>query len=234
MGKSLRNAVSPDAIGAEYGTDTLRLYEMAMGPLDADRPWSGRDIIGVHRFLQKLWRNLVDEETGESRVVDVPAGEGLRRVLHRTIAGVRADMDGLRFNTAVAKLTECNNALTRELAMSGDGSRAPREVAEALVAMLAPLAPHVAEELWSRLGHADSVVWAAFPEPDQSLLVEDEVELPVQVAGKVRTHVRVAADADEAAIEAAVLGDPAVVAAVAGRDVRRVIVVPGRLVNLVV
>ncbi|MBW3610919.1 MAG: leucine--tRNA ligase [Actinobacteria bacterium] len=234
MGKSLRNAVSPDAIRNQYGTDTLRLYEMAMGPLDADRPWSGRDIIGVHRFLQKLWRNLVDEETGASRVGDAPADDQLRRVLHRTIAGVRADMDDLRFNTAVAKLIECNNALTRWLAAAGGGATTPVEVAEALVAMLAPLAPHMAEELWARLGHTDSLVWAAFPEADPTLLVVDEVELPVQVAGKVRARVRVAADAEVAAIEAAVLADPAVVQALAGREVRRVVVVPGRLVNLVV
>ncbi len=234
MGKSLRNAVSPDQIQSEYGTDTLRLYEMAMGPLDADRPWSGRDIIGVHRFLQKLWRNLVDEETGASRVADVPADDELRRVLHRTIAGVRVDMGGLRFNTAVAKLIEANNALTRSLALAGDGAATPVEVAEAMVAMLAPLAPHLAEELWARLGHTETVVWAAFPEADRSLLVDDEVELPVQVAGKVRARVQVAADADEAAIEAAVRADPAVVDALAGREVRRVIVVPGRLVNLVV
>ncbi len=239
MGKSLRNAVSPDEIGAEYGTDTLRLYEMAMGPLDADRPWSGRDIIGMHRFLQKLWRNLVDEETGASRVVDGPSDEApppedLRRLVHRTIAGVRADMAGLRFNTAVAKLIEANNALTRWLASRDDAAGPPREVAEAMVLMLAPLAPHVAEELWAGLGHDSSVVWATFPEADPALLVDDEIELPVQVAGKVRARVRMAAGADEATIEAAVRADPAVVEALAGREIRRVIVVPGRLVNLVV
>ncbi len=234
MGKSLKNAVSPDAIAAEYGTDTLRLYEMAMGPLDADRPWSGRDIVGVHRFLQKLWRNLVDEETGALRVDDRAPGDDLRRTLHRTIAGVRADMEGLRFNTAVAKLIEANNALTRTLAQAGAGARAPREVAEALVLMLAPLAPHVAEELWARLGHATSVVWTELPTADPALLVDEEVELPVQVAGKVRARVRVGAGADEAAVQAAVLADEAVQAALAGRAVRRVVMVPGRLVNLVV
>jgi leucyl-tRNA synthetase len=154
-------------------------------------------------------------------------------VLHRTIAGVRADMDGLRFNTAVAKLIEANNALTRWLAATG-GAGPARELAEALVAMLAPLAPHVAEELWAGLGHRDSVVWAPFPEADPALLVDDEVELPVQIAGKVRARVRVPAEADVATIEAAVRSDPNVQAALAGRDLRRVIVVPGRLVNLVV
>ncbi|MGI8758155.1 MAG: leucine--tRNA ligase [Acidimicrobiales bacterium] len=231
MGKSLKNAVSPEAIQADYGTDTLRLYEMAMGPLDADRPWSARDIIGVHRFLQKLWRNLIDEGTAELRVVDAPADHELRRTLHRTIAGVSADMEALRFNTAVAKLIELNNALTRTVTATGG---APVEVAEALVVMLAPLAPHVAEELWARLGHTTSVVWASFPMADADLLVDDEVELPVQVAGKVRAHVRVPAGADEAAIEAAVLADAAVQAALASRPVRRAVVVPGRLVNLVV
>ncbi|MBW3575849.1 MAG: leucine--tRNA ligase [Actinobacteria bacterium] len=234
MGKSLRNAVSPDAIRTAYGTDTLRLYEMAMGPLDADRPWNARDIIGVHRFLQKLWRNLVDEGSGDLRVAAAPPGEDLRRVLHRTIAGVRADMDGLRFNTAVAKLIELNNALTRTLAEGGDGAAAPLEVAEAMVAMLSPLAPHVAEELWARLGHDTSVVWAAFPVADPDLLVDDETELPVQVAGKVRARVRVPTGADEAVVEAAVLADAGVQAALAGRPVRRAVVVPGRLVNLVV
>ncbi|HSH23020.1 MAG TPA: class I tRNA ligase family protein [Acidimicrobiales bacterium] len=231
MGKSLRNAVSPDAIRAAYGTDTLRLYEMAMGPLDADRPWNARDIVGVHRFLQKLWRNLVDEGTGELRVVATPADDGLRRALHRTIAGVRTDMENLRFNTAVAKLTELNNALTK--AVGSDGG-APVEVVEPLVTMLAPLAPHVAEELWGRLGHATSLVWAPFPVADPALLVDDQVELPVQVAGKVRARVLVPAGADPAEIETAVLGDPGVQAALAGRAVRRSVVVPGRLVNLVV
>ncbi len=232
MGKSLKNAVSPEAIHGEYGTDTLRLYEMAMGPLDADRPWNARDIIGVHRFLQRLWRNVVDEETGAARVVDTPAGDELRRALHRAIDGVRSDMDGLRFNTAVAKLTELNNTLTREVTASGAAT--PREVAESLVLMLAPLAPHVAEELWARLGHESSLVWTPFPEADPALLVDEEIELPVQVAGKVRAHVRVPADADAAAVEAAVLDDDRVQAALAGREVRRVVVVPARLVNLVV
>ncbi len=231
MGKSLKNAVSPEAIARDYGTDTLRLYEMAMGPLDADRPWNARDIIGVHRFLQRLWRNLVDEETGELRVVDQPADEELRRTLHRTIAGMAADMDALRFNTAVAKLIELNNALTRVVAGAG---AAPAEVAHPLVAMVAPLAPHIAEELWARLGHTTSVVGSDFPTADPSLLVDAEVALPVQVAGKVRAHVRVPADADQATVEALVLADAGVHAALAGRPVRRVVVVPGRMVNLVV
>ncbi len=231
IGKSLKNSVSPDEICAEYGADTFRLYEMAMGPLDAERPWNARDIVGVHRFLQRLWRSVIDEETGDVTVIDGPAPEDLRRQLHRTIAGVRDDMADLRFNTAVAKLIELNNALgpiAREL------GGAPREVAESLVLMLAPLAPHVAEELWSKLGHHHSVVWHDFPTADPALLVDDELQLPVQVGGKVRAHITLAADADTSAIEAAALADPAVQTAIAGRDVKRLVVVPGRLVNIVV
>jgi leucyl-tRNA synthetase len=231
MGKSLKNSVSPDDIYAEFGADTLRLYEMAMGPLDAERPWNDRDIVGVYRFLQRLWRNLVDEDTGTLTVVGTPAPDDLRRTLHRTIAGVRDDMDGLRFNTAVAKLIELNNALgpvAREL------GGAPREVAEPLVLMVAPLAPHIAEELWSLLGHDETVVWTTFPEADPNLLVEDQVEIPVQVNGKVRGRVIVAADADAGAIEAAALADPTVAAAIDGKPVKRVVVVPGRMVNVVV
>jgi leucyl-tRNA synthetase len=231
MGKSLKNSVSPDDIYAEYGADTLRLYEMAMGPLDAERPWNARDIVGVYRFLQRVWRNLVDEESGAFTVSDAPAPDDLRRLVHRTIAGVRDDMDGMRFNTAVAKLIELNNALgpvARELGGT------PREVAEPLVLMLAPLAPHIAEELWSRLGGAGSVVWTDFPEADPDLLTDDQIEIPVQVAGKVRARVLVPADADAAAIEAVALADPAVVTALDGRTPQRVVVVPGRMVNIVV
>jgi leucyl-tRNA synthetase len=233
MGKSLRNAVSPDEVCEAYGTDTLRLYEMSMGPLDQDRPWNTRDIIGVHRFLQRLWRNLVDESTGALRITDDEAPEELRRVLHRTIAGVRDDMEALRFNTAIAKLIELNNALTKHTG-GGEGAATPREVADAIVRMLAPLAPHVAEELWHNMGNESTVVWMAFPKADESLLVESTVELPVQINGKVRGRITVATDASSGDVEAAALADPGVVAALDGRDVKKVVVVPGRMVSLVV
>jgi len=231
MGKSLKNSVSPEEIYDAYGTDTLRLYEMAMGPLDTDRPWNTRDIIGVHRFLQRLWRNVMDETTGQVRVSTDAASPDLRRVLHRTIAGVRDDMEGLRFNTAVAKLIELNNALTKHVTA---GNETPAEVADAIVRMLAPLAPHVAEELWHALGNTQSVVWQSFPTAEQDLLVDDEVELPVQVNGKVRGRIRVASGASDAEIGAAALADPAVQAALADRPVRKQIVVPGKMVSLVV
>ena len=156
MGKSLKNAVSPDEMYEAYGADTLRLYVMAIGPLDASRPWETRDVIGMYRFLQRLWRNVVDEQTGACTVVDVPADDDTRRVLHRTIDVVRTEMDALRFNTAIAKLIELNNP-------SPSSTPRPREVAEPLVLMVAPLAPHLAEELWRRLGHDDTVTYADVP-----------------------------------------------------------------------
>jgi leucyl-tRNA synthetase len=231
MGKSLKNSVSPDEIYDGYGADTLRLYEMSTGPLDAERPWNTRDIVGVYRFLQRLWRNLVDEDSGELTVVDAAPPDELRRLLHKTIVGVRDDMEAMRFNTAVAKLIELNNALGP---VARDAGGAPREVAEGLVLMLAPLAPHVAEELWARFGHDGSLVWADFPEADESLLVEDTIEIPVQIAGKVKARITVPADADPATIEAIALADPDVLAAIDGREVKRVIVVPGRMVNIVI
>jgi leucyl-tRNA synthetase len=226
MGKSLKNSVTPDDLYDMYGADTMRLYEMAMGPLEQSRPWETRAVVGMYRFLQRVWRNLVDEETGELRVVDGRADDETRRLLHRTIAAVRADMDGLRFNTAIAKLIELNNHLV--------GRELPREVAEPLVLMLAPLTPHVAEELWGLLGHDRSLAYEAFPEPDPALLVDDTQEYPVQVNGKVRAHVVVATGADAATVEAAALADGKVAAALGERAPKRVVVVPGRLVNVVV
>jgi leucyl-tRNA synthetase len=230
MGKSLRNAVSPDEMYDAYGADTLRLYEMAMGPLDASRPWNTRDVIGMHRFLQRVWRNLVDEHTGALRLADVAADDETRRLLHKTIAFVTDEMGALRFNTAIAKLIEFNNHLTGVVATAGG---CPTEVATPLVQLLAPLVPHLAEELWSLLGHGDSITYVPWPAADASLLVDDSVEIPVQVNGKVRSRIVVAATADAAALEAAALADDKVIAALAGAAPRKVIVVPGRLVNVV-
>ncbi len=171
MGKSLKNAVSPDDMYEQYGADTLRLYEMATGPLDASRPWETRDVVGMYRFLQRLWRNVVDETNGDCVVVDTPADDATRKLLHRTIDVVRTEMDALRFNTAIAKLIELNNAVTKLDAT-------PREIAEPMVLMAAPLVPHVAEELWRRLGHADTITYVGFPEADPALLVDDMVEVP--------------------------------------------------------
>jgi len=226
MGKSLKNAVSPDDMYEQYGADTLRLYEMATGPLDASRPWETRDVVGMYRFLQRLWRNMVDEETGTCTVVDAPADDDTHKLLHRTIDTVRTEMDALRFNTAIAKLIELNNAVTKLAAT-------PREVAEPMVVMLSPLVPHIAEELWRLLGHADTITYVSFPAADPALLVDDTVEVPVQINGKVRGRVDVATDADAATIEAAALADDKIAALVDGAAPKKVIVVPGRMVNIV-
>ena len=226
MGKSLKNAVTPDDIFRDYGADTLRLYEMFMGPLEKERPWNTSDIIGVHRFLQRLWRNIVDEDTGAVRVTDAPADDETRRMLHRTIAAVRDDMSGMSFNTAIARLFELNNHLVGTDAI-------PREVAEPLVLMVAPLAPHVAEELWSRLGHPDTLAYEDFPIADETLLVVATVEVPVQINGKVRARVQIAAGADAAAHEAIARADARIAELLEGKIVREVKVVPGRIVNFV-
>jgi leucyl-tRNA synthetase len=231
MGKSLKNAVTPDDIYRDYGADTLRLYEMFMGPLDASRPWSTTDIGGVYRFLQRFWRNVVDEDSGELRVSPAPADDETRRLLHRTIAAVGADMGTLEFNTAIAALMGLNNRLTRVVEQQGS---APLEVVRAMVLMLAPLTPHVAEELWERLGESASLVFSAFPTADAALLVDDTVEVPVQINGKVRARITLAAGASEADHEAAARADARVAEQLGSMTVRKVVVVPGRMVNFVV
>ena len=227
MGKSLKNAVSPDEMYDEYGADTLRLYEMATGPMDASRPWETRDVVGMYRFLQRLWRTMVDEDSGACVVADVEADDDTRKLLHRTIEVVRTEMDALRFNTAIAKLIELNNAVTKLDAT-------PREIAEPMVLMAAPLVPHMAEELWRKLGHTDTVTYLDFPVADPQYLVDDTIEYPVQVNGKVRSRIVVATDADSATVEATVMADDRVLAALEGRQPKKVIVVPGRMVNVVV
>ena len=226
MGKSLKNAVTPDDICQSFGADTLRLYEMAMGPLDASRPWETRDVVGMYRFLQRLWRNVVDEETGDLAVLDTNATIDTKRLLHHTIAGVRDDMEALRFNTAIAKLIELNNHLTK---LGG----CPRDIADPLVLMVAPLAAHLAEELWAKLGHAESVAYQSFPTADPALLVAETVEYPVQVNGKVRGRVIVAAGTEPSGVELAALADDKVIASLAGATPKKVIVIPGRMVNIV-
>jgi len=232
IGKSLRNVVTPDEICDRYGADTFRLHEMSMGPLTDSRPWSTRDVVGSHRFLQRLWRLVVSESTGQTVVRDVEPDEPTLRVLNRTIAGVAADYAALRSNTAAAKLIELVNHVTKDLATSGVEG-APRVVAEALTLMLSPLCPHVGEELWERLGHTGTVVYAPFPAADPAWLVQETVEYPVQVDGKVRARVTVPADADRATVQAAALAEPRVAELVGDAVPKRVVVVPGRLVNIV-
>ncbi|MFE0421707.1 leucine--tRNA ligase [Streptomyces sp. NPDC058953] len=227
MGKSLKNAITPDEICDEYGADTLRLYEMAMGPLDVSRPWDTRAVIGQYRLLQRVWRNVVDEATGEITVVDTEADEATLRALHKAVDGVGQDMAGLRFNTAIAKVTELNNHLTKA------GGPLPRSVAESLVLLVAPLAPHIAEELWHRLGHEDSVAHHAFPVADPAYVVDETVTCVVQVKGKVKARLEVPPSIAETELEALALADPGVVAALGGAGIRKVIVRAPKLVNIV-
>ncbi|MBM3729912.1 MAG: leucine--tRNA ligase [Actinobacteria bacterium] len=230
MGKSLKNIVTPDDMYAEYGADTFRLYEMSMGPLEASRPWNTRDVVGMQRFLQRVWRNLVDEDSGETRISDDPASDDIRRALHKCIDGVGADMDNLRFNTAIAKLIELNNALTPFVTERGT---CPREVAEPLAIMLSPLCPHIAEEIWSRLGRTSTITYESFPTADPALLASDTMEIPVQINGKVKHRINVAVGADQATTKAVAMSDPKVIELLAGATPKKEVIVPGRLVNFV-
>jgi leucyl-tRNA synthetase len=230
MGKSLKNAVAPDDIYAAYGADTLRLYEMAMGPLDTDRPWQTDDMVGVYRFLQRLWRNIVDEQTGEVLLSDKPLDDEAGRRLHQTIKIVRRDFSELRFNTAIARLIELNNHASKLVARDG---MLPRDLAEPLVLMVAPLAPHIAETLWSRLGHPQSLAYEPFPEYDEALAADKSVTMPVQLNGKRRFQIEVAADAGEDEIRAYLTAQPDYAKHTEGLTVQRVIIVPGRIANIV-
>ncbi|MER5435093.1 leucine--tRNA ligase [Streptomyces sp. NPDC002588] len=230
MGKSLKNAVTPDEICAEYGADTLRLYEMAMGPLDVSRPWDTRAVVGQYRLLQRLWRNIVDEATGEVTVVDVEDADidvDTLRALHKAIDGVRQDLEGLRFNTAIAKITELNNHLTKA------GGALPRTVAEDLVLLVAPLAPHIAEELWRRLGHTGSVVHQDLPVADPAYVVDESVTCVVQIKGKVKARLEVSPAISDEELEKVALADENVVKALDGAGIRKVIVRAPKLVNIV-
>jgi leucyl-tRNA synthetase len=230
MGKSLKNVVTPDEMCEQYGADTFRFYEMAMGPMDVSRPWATKDVVGAQRFLQRMWRNVVAEETGEVNVSDEAPDEATLRALHKAIDGVHADYANMRFNTAGAKLIELNNHVTKTY-----GSKpAPRSVVEPMVLMLAPLCPHAAEEMWERLGHEESLAHGPFPTADEKYLVEDTIEYPIQVNGKVRARITVAASATQAEVKAAALSEEKVTALTGGAEPKKVIVVPGRLVNVVV
>ncbi len=228
MSKSLRNVINPDDVIAEYGADTFRLYEMAMGPLDASKPWNTRDIVGVHRFLQRAWRLAVDETTGELRLRE-DADPDVERALHRTIAKVGDDVERLAFNTAIAAMIEFVNTAT--------GVGVTADQLDRFNRILGPFVPHFAEEIAARLHPGAtggrSVVLAEWPAFDPAMLKDDSIEVPVQVLGKVRSRITVPADADAAALEAAALADERIRELVAGKTIRKVVVVPGKLVNVV-
>jgi leucyl-tRNA synthetase len=227
MGKSLNNVVTPDEICETYGADVFRVYEMSMGPLDVSRPWQTRDVVGAQRFLQRLWRLVVDEHTGDLVIGEENPDATTERLLHVTVDAVRRDYRQLSYHTAIARLITLINHLVKT------GAAVSRSVVEPLVLMTSPLAPHVCEELWQRLGHDGSLARVPFPAADAALLAVDTVDYPIQLKGKVRATIEVAADADPATVEAAALGDERVVALLAGATPRKVVVVPGRMVSIV-
>ncbi len=227
MSKSLKNVVNPDEVIGEYGADTFRLYEMFMGPLEASKPWNTRDVPGVHRFLHRVWRMICGNEETQSLLTDKVGDEKVERALHKLIKKAGEDIKAMKFNTAIAAMMEFVNVVFKAGAIS-------KTQAERFVPVLAPFAPHLAEELWQRLGHDKSLAYEPWPEYNESLLVEDTAELAVQVNGKMRGLITVPADAAEDAIIEAALAEPKVAAAVEGKTIVKKIVVPGRLMNLVV
>ncbi len=231
MSKSRGNVINPDDVVKEYGADSLRLYEMFMGPLEAVKPWSMRGVEGVYRFLSRVWRLFVDDRAEEVRLNDTvrdaePDRDTLRK-LHQTIRKVTDGLDGLRFNTAIAAMMEYTNHLTKLEAR-------PRSALEPFVLILAPFAPHLAEELWRALGHTETLSYAPWPRYDAALVKADEIEVPVQVNGKLKAKVMVSAEIDQAALQEAAMAEEKVKEALAGKTVKKVIVVPRKLVNIVV
>jgi leucyl-tRNA synthetase len=229
MAKSRGNVINPDEVIESHGADAMRLYELFMGPFDKGAPWSTDGIAGVYRFLQRAWRMLVDEGADGELVRALEAGPGTeaqRRLLAVTIDGVTRDVEALQFNTAISKLMVFAREVEKEAPL-------PLAAARDFVLLLAPFAPHLAEELWQRLGESESLSAAPWPEADSRWLVTDVVTLVVQVAGKRRDQIEVPADADEAVIRAAALAAPNVKRHLGDSEPRRVIVVPGRLVNVV-
>jgi leucyl-tRNA synthetase len=233
MSKARGNVINPDTVVSEYGADSLRLYEMFMGPLEAVKPWSMKGVEGVYRFLGRAWRMIVDADADaddlrlDPRVEDVAPTIEQARLVARTVAAVTDDLEAMRFNTAISRLMEFTNAFT------GDGVR-PKSAMRTFTLLLAPLAPHIAEELWQVLGHEHTLAYEPWPAYDPALLKEDLIEVPVQINGKLRGRVVVPADADGPAIEAAARNDERIAAMLDGKTVQKVVIVPGKLINFVV
>ena len=230
MSKSRGNVINPDDVVKEYGADSLRLYEMFMGPLEATKPWNMEGVNGVFGFLNRVWRMIVDDNAEaivlNAAVCKDDANDEQNRVLHKTIKAVTEDIAKLSFNTAIARMMEFTNFFTKQ-------DRRPKSVMESFVLLLSPFAPHIAEELWQALGHAETLAYEAWPQYDEALLVEDEIEIPVQFKGKVRCKIMVPADADKAQLEALALENPRVVELLEGKEIIKAVAIPGRLVNFV-
>jgi leucyl-tRNA synthetase len=231
MSKSRGNVINPDKIVDEYGADSLRLYEMYMGPLEDSKPWSMQDVNGVHNFLGRVWRLVIDDFADKTQlnaaVVDRPSTDDENRILHQTIEAVTSDIAKLKFNTAIARMMEFTNFFTKL-------SDRPRAALEKFVLLLAPFAPHITEELWQALGHGESLAYEPWPQFDPVLAREDTIEVPVQINGKLRSKLVVPADSNATAIESAARADARIADLVAGKHIVKVVVVPGRLVNFVI
>ncbi|MBI3863708.1 MAG: leucine--tRNA ligase [Planctomycetia bacterium] len=231
MSKSRGNVINPDKVVDEYGADSLRLYEMFMGPLEAVKPWSMSGVEGVSRFLARVWRMITDESADEIRlnpaVQDVEPTPEQLRLLHKTIQAVTNDVENLGFNTAISRMMEFVNAV------AGQACR-PRSIVKPFVLLLAPFAPHLAEEAWELLGGSGTLAYEAWPTFDPALLVESEVEIAVQINGKVRGKIRVPSDADQSVVESAARADARIAEQLAGKQIVKIIYVPGRLLSFVV
>ncbi len=228
MSKSRGNVVNPDDVVARYGADAMRLFEMFMGPLEEMKPWSTNGVEGVFRFLNRVWRLYVDdEEAMDARIVDVRPGPDLERVFHATIRKVGEDIEALRFNTAISQLMIFVNEVMK-------AEERPRAMLDQFILLVAPFAPHLAEELWSRFGHTTSLSHEPWPVFDPAKIATSTVEIVLQVNGKVRSKMEAAVDLDDAAVQAAALADEVVRRNVEGKQVVRVIVVKNKIVNIVV
>ncbi len=231
MSKSRGNVINPDVVVKEYGADSLRLYEMFMGPLEATKPWNMEGVNGVFGFLNRAWRMIMDEFAMENRLNAAVSDEAptteQSRVLHKTIKAVTEDIAKLSFNTAIARMMEFTNYFTK-------ADRRPRAVLEPFVLLLSPFAPHISEELWQSLGHQNTLAYEPWPAYDESLLIESEVEIPVQINGKLRGKITIAADADAKSLEQAARADAKIAVQLAGKAISKTIAVPGRLINFVV
>lgn len=228
MSKSRGNVVNPDKVIADYGADSMRLYEMFMGPLEAVKPWSTHGVEGVHRFLNKFWRTVINENSGNlnNSIKDANADEETLRLLHQTIRKVTQDIENFRFNTAISQMMIFVNHLGRL-------ETKPKKTIETFVLTLAPFAPHIAEELWQKLGRKNTLAYEKWPKFDENLAREKEVELAVQVSGKIKDKITVSVDADEEEIKQKALACPKVASAVTGKKIKKIIVIKSRLVNIV-
>jgi leucyl-tRNA synthetase len=231
MSKARGNVINPDDVVREYGADSLRLFEMFMGPLEAVKPWSTQGVVGVRGFLDRAWRLIVDDRAEELKlnesVQNVAPTPEQSRTLHKTIKQVTQDIRQMQFNTAIARLMEFTNFFTKETVR-------PREVMEKFVLLLSPFAPHLAEELWQLLGHDKTLAYEPWPQYDEALTKDAEIEIPVQILGKLRSKVVVPADSDQVTIIAAARADARISELLTGKEVVKTIVVPGKLVNFVV